>query len=107
MSATDAPAFQHVKHSTFEPSRSAMHPSAGESITPSFNHYFPIESMFTMFSLKDSYRQSWAEARRAPSAIDFSLAQAISGSTTGWDRAKVAKPQSVPAITRSLPTTSA
>ena len=53
------------------------------------------------------YFHSWREASFAPSAIDLNLAQAISGSTMLTDRANVAKPQSVPAITRSRPTTSA
>ena len=52
-------------------------------------------------------RQSCWEARRAPSVIDLNLAHAISGSTRSAERPKVAKPQSVPAITRSRPTTSA
>jgi uncharacterized protein len=53
------------------------------------------------------YFQSCFDASRAPSAIALNLAQAISGSTWWTARAKVAKPQSVPAITRSRPTTSA
>jgi len=36
-----------------------------------------------------------------------SLAHTISGSTMDCERAKVAKPQSLPAMTRSRPTTSA
>jgi len=55
----------------------------------------------------DDYFQSCSDASRAPSAIALSLAQVISGSTWWIDRAKVAKPQSLPAITRSRPTTSA
>src|SRR5262249_10692016 len=51
--------------------------------------------------------QSWAEASRAPSVSAASLAQTISGSTWGFERAKVPKPQSDPAMTRSRPTTSA
>src|SRR5439155_21578843 len=53
------------------------------------------------------YFQSCFDASRAPSAIALNLAQVISGSTWLTDRAKVAKPQSVPAITRSRPTISA
>ena len=45
-------------------------------------------------------------ARRAPSARAPSFAQAIAGSTVGAS-AKVAKPQSTPAMTFSRPTTSA
>jgi hypothetical protein len=51
--------------------------------------------------------QSCLEAIRAPSAIAWNLAQAISGSTWLTDRANVMNPQSVPAITRSRPTISA
>ena len=43
---------------------------------------------------------------RAPSASASSLAQAIEGTTVGAP-AKVAKPQSTPAITFSRPTTPA
>src|SRR5262244_132034 len=53
------------------------------------------------------YFQSCLDASRAPAAIDLNLAHVISGSTMLTDRAKVAKPQSVPAITRSRPTISA
>jgi hypothetical protein len=52
-------------------------------------------------------RQSWDDAIRAPSDSERNFAQAISGSTCRIDRANVAKPQSVPAMTRSRPTTSA
>lgn len=45
-------------------------------------------------------------ARRAPSVREASLAQAILG-WTGRNEAKVEKPQSVPAMTRSTPTVSA
>lgn len=48
---------------------------------------------------------SWL-ASRAPSAIAASFAQVIFGST-GTKAAKVAKPQSLPAITFSRPTTPA
>src|SRR5262249_32582126 len=51
--------------------------------------------------------QSWAGASRAPSGSAASLAQTISGSTWGFQRAEVPKPQSDPAMTRSRPTTSA
>src|SRR5206468_8953919 len=54
-----------------------------------------------------AYFQSCFDASRAPSAIALNLAQMISGSTWLTERAKVAKPQSVPAITRSRPTISA
>lgn len=47
-----------------------------------------------------------AEARRAPSTRECSLAQAILESTLR-PQAEVPKPQSVPAMTRSRPTTSA
>jgi hypothetical protein len=47
-----------------------------------------------------------AEARRAPSTKECSLAQAILESTLR-PQAEVPKPQSVPAMTRSRPTTSA
>src|SRR5215471_13211877 len=47
--------------------------------------------------------QSCWEAKRAPSALTCSFAQAMSGSTVE-DPAKVANPHSVPAITRSRPT---
>src|SRR5579875_3932653 len=50
--------------------------------------------------------QSRSVASAAPSARAASLAQAILGST-GSTAAKVANPQSVPAITRSRPTSSA
>jgi hypothetical protein len=53
------------------------------------------------------YFHNCFDASRAPSAIALNLAQVISGSTWWTDRAKVAKPQSVPAITRSRPTISA
>ena len=49
--------------------------------------------------------QSCLDARRAPSAMACNFAQAIFGSTVGLVRAKVPKPQSVLAITFSLPTT--
>ncbi len=52
-------------------------------------------------------RQSWDDAIRAPSDSARNFAQAISGSTCRIERANVAKPQSVPAMTRSRPTTSA
>ena len=51
-------------------------------------------------------RHSASLARAAPSTSDSSFAQAMSGSTLG-SAAKVAKPQSEPAITRSRPTTPA
>ena len=53
------------------------------------------------------YFQSRAVASLAPSASEPSLRKAISGSTRPTCPTKVAKPQSVPAITRSRPTTSA
>src|SRR5215831_1519974 len=43
----------------------------------------------------------------APSASACSFAQATVGCTRGWARTPVEKPQSVPAITFSLPTSSA
>ena len=46
------------------------------------------------------------EAFSAPSAIAFSFIQTMSGSTV-FQSATVAKPQSVLAMTRSRPTTSA
>src|SRR5437867_1319376 len=53
---------------------------------------------------RDFHRYSCLDARRAPSTMDANLAHAISGSTWLTERANVAMPQSVPAITRSRPT---
>lgn len=51
--------------------------------------------------------QSTCEARRAPSAMERSFAHTMPGSTCGLLLANVPKPQSVPAMTFSRPTTSA
>ena len=48
-----------------------------------------------------------SEAMAAPSASDLSLTHAMRGSMVGFARTKVPKPQSVPAMTFSRPTTSA
>ena len=53
-----------------------------------------------------AYLHSCSLASRAPSAIAASFAQVIFGST-GTRAAKVAKPQSLPAMTFSRPTTPA
>src|SRR5438034_3302344 len=62
----------------------------------------PDTDLFERPQVLTVYQSCW-EAKRAPSARACSFAQAISGSTVE-DPAKVAKPQSVPAITRSRPT---
>src|SRR6516165_6845071 len=58
------------------------------------------------WALRGVFFQSSAEAMRAPSAIAPNFAQTICESTIETP-AKVAKPQSVPATTRSRPTTRA
>jgi hypothetical protein len=53
------------------------------------------------------YPHNLSLAMRAPSVNAASLAQAIDGTTMLCCAAKVAKPQSVPAMTRSRPTSRA
>ena len=65
-----------------------------------------LEAYSTLLPKVRCNYQSAAEARRAPSVRDWSLAQAILASTLR-PQADVPKPQSVLAITRSRPTTSA
>ena len=55
------------------------------------------------YALRRGCGRRRSEARAAPSTSAASLAHAMSGSTLG-KAAKVAKPQSVPAMTRSRPT---
>src|SRR5215470_46642 len=59
------------------------------------------------FAYEAASPHSCCVASWAPSASACSFAQATVGCTRGWARTPVEKPQSVPAMTFSLPTSSA
>jgi hypothetical protein len=81
----------------------------GVGIITHFAYSLPYTTPYTVRQISVTRQcsyQSSAEARRAPCTRDCSLAQAILPSTLR-PQAEVPKPQSVPAMTRSRPTTSA